>query len=100
MSIKRSSSTIHPLAPNQSHNIASDLHVSSIEPVNKRQFLRFENSRPAGKCHTAEILIDIQNIIDPKTYEKYSTEGSTFNFLKYIQSLENELWDYKILEIK
>jgi hypothetical protein len=104
MSTKRTSSTISPLAPtlapNQSHNIASDLHGLSNEPATKRQFLRFENSRPAGKCHTAEILIDIQDIIDPETYEKVSTEGSTFDFVKYIQSLEKELWEYKILEIK
>jgi len=63
MSTKCTSSTICPLAPNQSNNIASDLHGSSNEPAIKQQFLDFENSRTAGKCHTAEILLNIQDVL-------------------------------------
>ena len=84
MSVKHSSSTIRPLAPNQSHNIASDFHGLSSEPAAKWQFLCFKNSRPAGKCHTAEILLNIQDILLPETYKKVSTEGSTFDLMKYI----------------
>jgi hypothetical protein len=76
------------ITPNQRHNIATDLHGLSNKAATKWQFLHLENSRPAGKCITAEILIDIQDILLLETYKNASREDSTFDFFKYIQSCE------------
>jgi hypothetical protein len=72
---------------------------STNKPATKWHFLSVDSRQP-GTCKTSKVLLDIQNILRLEDYEKASSKGSTFHFIKYIQSLENDLWEAHIIEIK